>query len=987
MARKSPMPAPGNRRTPIWLRLLRGGFLAAAAFLILFGYQIAKVYTDGLWFNELGQSGVFRTALSAKLLLFFGFGLLFFLICYLNLWLAGRMNADRPRTRPLRMENLETSLQQEQFAETIRRGARWFFLAGTILFAFLVGGNASIQWSRYLLFTHATSFGQADPIFHNDIGFYIFRLPFLEFLQGWLLFTLFVTTAATGFYHFTQGAVDFTGPQPVFQDYVRKHVLALLTFLVLVYAWGVWLGRYSLLYNENGAFYGAGYTDLHARLPAMTFQVVCLLLTAALCATNIWKGKPFRLPLVGIGAYVVVSLLIGGLYPTFLQTYSVTPNQLGKEREYIAHDIAFTQKGYGLDNVQVQDFPGADALTGTQLADNKATIDNIRLWDWPQLGTVYTVRQALRSYYRFTLPENAMVTAGDFNIDVDRYQFGSEYRQVMLGPRELYPSALPSGAQTWQNLKLQYTHGYGAVMSPVNRVAADGLPEYLMSGMPVQATRPELRLDRPQIYFGEQTKDYVFVDTKEREFDYPITTSAAPAAAAGKSGAETRYEGKGGVTMNGFDRFAWSMRLGDTNMLLSSDLTDRSRLLFRRNIRERLETLAPFLNWDNDPYVVADNGRLLWIRDGYTATDRYPYSKPTLAGTGLDGVDQTFNYIRNSVKAVVDAYDGTVTLYLADTKDPIIAAWSRVYPGLFTPLTQMPASLKAHLRYPEDLFRIQRDMYTIYHIPDPDAYYLKEDAWDVPLDPTPPTDAQGNVDTNSPPQKMMPYYVMMRLPGESKEEFLMMSPFTPLSQGGTAQNLAAWMSARCDPDDYGKLLVYRFPKDKNVNGPQQMLALVRKQPEVSQQETLLSQRGSKIIYGNLLIIPIENSLLYVIPVYVQASGSGAVPGIYQVIVATGTQIVMRPTLDQAIAALTAPGVGGTSIPTSGGATTGAPPGNSPSGPQTPTPNVSADPLQRAIDAYNRSRQKQKEYDRSLDELGKALQDLQNRNGGNAPRRP
>ncbi len=990
-----PMPESNRRPTPLWLRAARYLVLGSIAILVLFGFQIARLYTDSQWFGELGQSSVFTTTLSAKLQLFFGFGLLFFLIVYFNLWLARRMNADQPRSRPFRALHLD--IERERITEMLRGSANRIALAAAILISVLVAFNAASQWSGYLLFTHAGSFGKTDPVFGNDIGFYVFRVPFLSFLQGWFLFALLATLVITSLFHVSQGAVDLNGQTPHFDDHVRRHVLALAGLAALVYAWGTWLNRFDLLYRENGPFFGAGYTDLHARLPAMNLEALALILTGALCFVNIWRGKPFRLPLIGVGMWAFALLIVGGIYPAILQNYSVTPNQQGKERPYIAHDIEFTQKAYGLDNVQVQELSAVESLTAAQMAANRATLDNIRLWDWPQLGAVYTVRQAFRSFYRFSLPEEGG-TQNEYNIDVDRYHFGNDYRQVMLGARELWADGLPAGAKTWQNERLQYTHGYGAVMSPVHRVDTDGLPEYLMNGMPVQNARPELKLTRPQIYFGQLTNEYAFVDSKEKEFDYPLETAAptapgaAPTAAAAvtaaaTAAADTRYAGKGGVPLGGeLSRIAWSMRLGDTNMLLSNDLTDQSRILFRRNIRERVETLAPYLNWDRDPYLVVDSGRLVWMMDGYTITNRYPYSKPFRAGAASPDVDESFNYIRNSVKAVVDAYDGTVKLYVADPKDPIISTWNRVYPGLYTPLAQMPANLKAHLRYPEDLFRIQRDIYTIYHISNPDAYYLKEDAWDVPIDPTIGTDSSGQA---SQPGKMAPYYVVMRLPGSQVDEFLIMTPYTPMSQGNSAQNLAAWMSARCDPDDYGKLLVYRFPKGSNINGPQQMLALMRKQRDVSELETLLGQRGSKVIYGNLLIIPIESSLLYCVPVYVQASGGGSVPGLMQVIVSSGKKIVMRPTLDQAIAALGADSGSPAGGSVGDSSNTGVPvvientarPNGQGSTASSTSSTVSGsvpELVGRANTAYQRARQKQKEYNDSLDDLGRALRDLQGR---------
>ncbi|HXG24634.1 MAG TPA: UPF0182 family protein, partial [Chthonomonadales bacterium] len=565
-------------------------------------------------------------------------------------------------------------------------------------------------------------------------------------------------------------------------------------------------------------------------------------------------------------------------------------------------------------------------------------------------------------------------TSGDYNIDIDRYRLGPEYRQVMLAARELNQGDLPPEARTWQNQRLQYTHGYGVVMSPVNRVDAEGLPEYFLSGIPVVSTRPELKVDVPQIYYGELTNDYVFVNTKQNEFDYPSVEG---------SNKETRYAGTGGVRLGSYlRRVAWSIRLGDANMLLSSDLTPDSRILYRRNIRERVQRVAPFLNWDNDPYLVVNKGRLLWLLDGYTVTDRYPYSKPFRAGTGLPGVGQTFNYIRNSVKAVVDAYNGTVTLYAFDERDPILQTWSRIFPDLLTPKEQMPEGLRAHLRYPEDLFRIQRDIYTLYHIQDPRVYYGKEDVWAVPADPSPSADEDGSMRADSVARKLQPYYLIMRLPGEKKEEFLVMTPFTPLGR----ENVSAWMCAKCDPEDYGQLLVYRFPKGLNINGPQQIMNQIKADPQVSQFQTLMGQRGSRVIFGNLLVIPVEKSLLYAVPVYVQAAGTGAaiIPAIKRVIVATDDTVEMRDTLEQAIAAL-ASGTPAASAPSPLQVDVTQEPTPAPSASARPTPpGEGASPaelVRRASAAYERARQKQREYDSALEDLGRALDALKRGIGG------
>ncbi|MBM3492958.1 MAG: UPF0182 family protein [Armatimonadetes bacterium] len=946
-----------RRPAPAWLRMTRIAVLTALGIVVVFGYQLARLYTDWVWFREVGRPTVYTTILGARLTLFFGFGLLFFAFFYFNVWLAGRLNARKARPQYMDPE-------REIYAQIARAATRWLGVGGAVFFAFLVGGNASTHWSEYMQFTRAENFGVTDPVFGHDVGFYTFRLPFLGFLQGWMLFTLGAAAIGAAIIHYGERAADFVGGSlAAIAPAVRKHLLTLAALFAFVFAWGHWLARYDVLWSNNGAFVGAGYTDIHARVPAQIVQAFLMILVGVLCMVNASKGRAFFLPAIGIGAWFVGSLLMVSVWPSFVQRFRVVPNQFTAEKAYIERDLKFTRQAYGLDKVTEQSVSSVANLRATDLASNQETIDNIRLWDWPQLGAVYEAKQALRQYYRFRLPEFASFTTGDFNIDVDRYQLGKEYRQVMVSPRELYPEGLPTQARTWINLRLQYTHGYGIVMSPVNRVDDEGLPEYFMGQIPVESRRPELALERPQIYYGELAQDYVFINSKQDELDYP----------GPEGNVTTRYVGKGGAKLGGYlNRLMWATRLGDANVLLSNDLTAQSRIMFRRNIRERVQTLAPWLNWDNDPYIVLHNGRLVWILDGYTVSDRYPYSRQSEVGTGSTLVTQSFNYIRNSVKAVVDAYDGTVTFYSVDDADPVLRLWRKAFPNLVAPLSAMPSDLRAHLRYPEDMFRIQRDIYTVYHMTDARMYYGKEDQWEVPPDPgATQEDGVGSVG------RMTPYYVNMRLPGAPRTEFLLMTPFTPTR----TQNMSGWMCAKCDPDDYGQLFVYRFPKGVNVNGPQQIMAQINSQEDISRTITLLGQRGSRVIWGNLLAIPIGRSLLYALPLYIQAAGPGAasIPEINQVVLATGDRIVMRPTLEEAVAALgsgagkgRSGAIGQASRPDD--VTTRA--SVAPSGPAT-----RGDLIQRASEAYQRARAQQKEYDAALEDLGRALKALESGSSG------
>jgi uncharacterized membrane protein (UPF0182 family) len=933
------------------MKILRFGVLALLTVFLLFGDQIATLYTDLQWFREVGQPGVFTTSLSARLQLFFGFGGLFLIVSGINLWLANRMNVNRPHARLAQPE-------QEKMAQLARKGVFGALVVAAVALALVVGANAASRWSDYLLYTRAGSFGQTDPLFGRDIGFYVFRLPFQNFLAGWALITLLASAAGVGALYSTHRGLEIAaGGRPVMDLSVRKHLLALAGIAALVVGWLIFLGRYDLLTRDNVIFQGAGYTDVAARLPLITASTFLMFLLGILCFVCM-RGRSLA-PVVGVGLlWAVVSLLGGAVYPGFIQRFTVIPNQIGKESPYIARSIEHTRKAYGLDKIEVKDLSGAEPISAAEMSAHRTTVNNIRLWDWPQLGAVYTNRQAVRPYYRFQLPDGMSRLTGDFNIDVDRYRINGRVQQVMLGARELFTEGLPSDAQTWQNRHLQYTHGYGAVMSPVNEVDPEGLPRFYLSQIPVSGVTSEVAVTRPQIYYGELTDEFVFVGTSQKEFDYPSETGNR----------ETSYSGKGGSPIGGtFSKLAWSWRLKDTNMLLSGEISESSRVLFRRNIRERVSALAPFLLWDNDPYLVVSNGKLVWIIDGYTRTDQYPYSRASGLST-VEGVER-FNYIRNSVKAVIDAYDGTVDFYQTDAEDAIINTWSHIFPGLIKPFDQMPAPLLAHLRYPEDLFRVQRDVYKDYHMTDPRTFYSKEDAWEVPADPTPSEDSEGG--------KMAPYYVVMRLPDSKDDEFMMISPFTPRSK----ENLSGWMSAKCDPDDYGKLLVYRFPKGSNVNGPGQIMQLVKRQEDISTFMTLQGQQGSRVIFGNLLVIPMDTELLYALPVYVQAATAGSpLPLISKVIVASGNRVVMQPRLEQAIALLAA---GGPAPRVAGGPeeTVPRPPGPAAS---SALPKSTAELLNRATSAYDRARQKQKEYNDSLDELGRALKELQ-QGAGAAPR--
>jgi hypothetical protein len=718
--------------------------------------------------------------------------------------------------------------------------------------AFLAGWLGTDRWELVLKALNSTPFGIRDPLFEQEVAFYVFQLPLWSSLYGWLMTVLILSALATIAVSFSTRGIQILSGGVSISPRTRGHLLSLAALLFLLKAAGYRLAMFDLLFSRRGVAFGAGYSDVNAQLPILKALVVLTGLVAVLCLVTI-RIRSWRPLLVGVAALVGVAILGGVAYPGLIQRYRVSPNEIVKEKPYIDFNIRYTRLAYGLDNIEEREFPAEETLTLQDLRKNDTTIKNIRLWDTRPLLATYSQLQEIRTYYKFT------------DIDIDRYTLNGEYRQVTLSPRELSSQDLPS--RIWINERLTYTHGYGAVVSPVNRVTREGLPEFWIKDIPPVASG-DLRISRPELYFSELATDYVFAKTRAKEFDYP----------AGNQNVYTTYDGQGGIPLGSFWRKAlFAVYLGDIKLLLSNDLTAESRLLIYRNIRARVQRIAPFFQYDDDPYmVISAAGRIVWLLDGYTVSDRFPYSAPT-RGLG--------NYVRNAVKVTVDAYDGAVHFYVADPADPLIRTIARIFPGLLKPLDAMPADLRAHIRYPEGLFRIQAGVYAVYHMRDTQVFYNKEDLWSIPVRPL---DGHERV--------MEPYYLILRLPGEKKEEFVLLIPFTPSKK----DNLAAWLAARSDPPNYGKLVVYDFPKQKLIYGPRQIEARIDQDSFISQQLTLWNQRGSQVIRGNLLVVPIDRSLVYVEPLYIAAE-KGQLPELKRVIVGFGDRIAMDETLDGAMA--------------------------------------------------------------------------------------
>ena len=866
----------GGRR----IRRLAARWAAVIALVLVFFWLLPVVlnqYTEWLWFKfDVQFPSVFWTILGTKVGLGIVFGLVFLVFLLGNVELARRL-AHRAvwydEERALRQRIAEA---MEYFA------SRYLYLALIVIAlvaAYGVAKEAANEWHRYLLFRYGGAFGETDPIFSRDIGFYVFRLPFWQYLQQWayaVLIVVFLVSAAT---HYFDKAIRVLGGLPAFAPHVKSHLSVLLGLILVVKALDYRIEAFNLLYSSRGVTFGASYTDVHAQLLAYNVLFVIALACAALVLVNM-HFRGLWLPLGGIGFLLVSSLLLNLAYPALVQRIHVEPNEFAREKPYIARTIEFTRRGFGLDKVEARNLRQLQPLTMSAVVDNIESVENVRLWDYRPLLDTYQNQQAIWDYYRFS------------SVDVDRYTINGRYRQVMLAARELDKGRLlkmlPATTKRWQNERVFYTHGCGVVMSPVSDVIDSGLPNYVITDIPPESSF-ELGVERHGIYYGELTNDYVIVGTEEEENDYtlPATNQVA----------KTRYAGTSGVPLSSaLPRLAAASRFKDLNILISNIITKESRILWNRNVWQRARHIAPFLSFDRDPYiVVGDDGRLYWIQDAYTTTTRYPYSDPVEGRTG------EYNYVRNSVKVVTDAYDGDVTCYVADEDDPIVRAYQAIFPVLFRPMEEMEAGLLSHIRYPEALFNAQAERLTVYHMTDPQAFYNRIEKWAIarehPKAVGPETRYGGGGDSQG--EVMQAYYAILRLPEEAEPEFVLMLPFTPQGR----PNMVAWLAARCDGDNYGRLLLYNFPKTEQVWGPIQIEASIDQHPDISEKLSLWNQHGSSVIRGNLLVIPFDSSVLYVEPIYLRAAQS-PFPELTRVIVAGGDgRVAWSDTLSGALASL------------------------------------------------------------------------------------
>lgn len=861
--------------------------IAVALLIFSMSYWIATLYTDWLWFSSLEYQSVFLTVLLTEMGLRITVGLIFFAFILFNLLFARnfilqQIEKFQNQRRQMFDENV-IAMQQPPIEEWLsminKRSVGFIFVITSVLLAFMTSGAFSGDWITIQKFLNSTTFGTLDPIFQKDIGFYVFQLPFYQFILGFLTWTVVVTAlSVAAIYFFFESITNNGRIELVKSGQARFHLSALAALYFLFKAVDFYLNRYMLLFSESGVVYGAGYTDVNVNLLALLVLAILSLLTAVIIMVNT-VAKRFNLVMYSVVGLIVTAIILNGVVPSLVERFMVLPNQFHREEPFIAHNIEFTRAAYNLDKVEVASFPAGRVLQAQDIQENRATIDNIRLWDWKPLKQTYAQLQEMRLYYEFS------------DIDIDRYIIDGQIRQVMLAPREMNIDKLPVQAQTWVNQHLVYTHGYGVAMSPVNEVTTEGLPEFFIKDIPPVGIA-DIPITTPEIYFGEKSNQYVIVNTKTPEFNYPM----------GNQNVHTSYKVDTGINVGSLTRqLIFAYVLSDYKLLFTGDITSESQVLMHRNIRERVPKIAPFLTFDNDPYIVISEGKLYWMWDAYTSTNMYPYSEP---------YRPDINYLRNSVKVVVDAYTGLVDFYIADFEDPIIKVYESIFPEMFKNLDEMPADLRSHVRYPIDLFSIQAAMYTTYHMQNTQVFYNKEDRWQLPTE----VFAGEQI-------RMEPYYTIIELPDSEGPEFVQILPFTPTNR----MNMIGWLAGRSDGDNYGRLLVYEFPKQELVYGPMQIEARIDQDGAISQQLTLWGQRGVSVIRGNLLVIPVDDGIIYVEPLYLKAEQS-AMPELRRVIVAHGDRVVMEPTLEAALKRLF-------------GADTGAPAAPSPQPGVPPTDDV------------------------------------------------
>src|SRR5213080_4734614 len=855
-----------GRTKPRRRRIWRWVLLAAIVILFIAGSRALSIYLSALWFGSLGYSSVFWFIFKVKLELFLIFLLATTAILRGALWLIERAFADFSFGR----RTVVINQQPVNFSPArILRPLAWIVsaIAGVVA---ALGMRES--WRSFALYFHQAPTSMADPIFNKPVGFYLFTLPVYDIVSEWILYLAFIALVAAVIYAalaMTQQGLSGAGDSRKARRTSLAAVSIPLAIWLVILAWRFALSRYPFLWEDHQTFSGVTFVEANHLIPALTWVAIALVIAAAICLINAFTMRKLRV-LIGALAIPLVVYVVGTvIIPAYVTNFIVKPNELGRETPYINHNVTSTRRAFGIDRIEQRNFDVQTSIESFDLQNNRPTVENIRLWDWRALQDTLTQIQAIRTYYDFT------------DVDVDRYTLGGQKHQMMLGTREINVEKLPASSRNWVNEKLIYTHGYGLTMNTANGFDSEGMPKFVLSNMPIESTAPEMKVTRPEIYYGQKTNSNVYVKTKRMEFNYP----------QGEANNLTSYEGTGGIRIGGLVRrwlLAWA--LDDLAKLpFSDDVTSDSRVLIHRNIRDIVDSVAPFLIYDNDPYIViSSDGRLFWMIDAFTESTTYPYSRHHPAG------DKTINYIRNSVKVTIDAYNGAVNFYVFDPQDPLIQTYRATFPALFRDASEMPADLRAHVRYPETLIKVQGEVFGLYHTQNTNSFFQREDLWtvaqQVSLNPQTKQQEQGPIE---------PYFVLMQLPGEKPGiEFVEILPFTPAKRN----NMIGWMASRCDGDAYGSLLVYNFPKSRLIDGPLQIEARIDQNAQLSGQFTLWNQQGSHVLRGHLLVIPIGRSLLYVEPVYLQAERS-PMPELRLVVLAIQDKVGYGRSFEEALSSL------------------------------------------------------------------------------------
>ena len=860
----------------------RRGF-SFIVFVAIIGFSVARAvatfFTNYLWFDSVNLNSVWIKILLTKEALVGETSLLAFIFIFTNLRLAVRATPVMDI-----FESFESQDPLSRFRAWTNERFLRYRLWGSIGLSLFLGAGASQLWEQVLLFLNQQSFGVTDPVFQADVSRYVFGLPLYRLFVSWGFQLVIFTSLIIVLFFVATGALQLRqGRLPEVSSGAKAHLSVLLAFIAILKAFAYRLDSMELLYSPRGKVFGASYTDVIAHLPALNLLILISLFGAVLLLVNI-KRRGWLLPATAISLWLAVSIIVGGLVPAAIQRFRVVPDELNKELPYVENHIDYTRLAYGLDSIEEKSFAASPDLSQDDISNNKQTVDNIRLWDPTVLAETYSQLQEIRAYYALQ------------EVDVDRYRINGELTQVMVAARELDQTNLP--AVGWVNERLQYTHGFGVVFSPANNVASQGQPDFYVKGVPATTTVAELEVEQPRIYFGESADsvEYVVVNSLQDEVDYPLSTE-------GQSVAYTNYSGDGGVGIGSFfRRLGFALRYSELNLLISNQLSDDSKLIMERNIVSRVKKAAPFLYTDNDPYLALIDGNLFWIIDMYTVSDKYPYAQPadTRRINENSGLPVNFNYLRNSVKAVVNAYDGTMNFYVVDENDPIMTAYNDIFPDLFSPKSEMSSELLDHIRYPEDLFTIQSDMYRDYHMTDPRVFYADEDPWVIPSDSstTPRVATLRGEFTEIGFKPMLPYYLLMSLPGETDLSYLIFQPFNPENR----PNMQSFLVADADPENYGQLIDFRLPKGEFVDGPSQVATRINQDPDISQIFTLLDQQGSSVIKGNLFVVPINQSILYYQPIYLQGE-QNPLPEFKFVVVVFQDRIIMSETLSEALASI------------------------------------------------------------------------------------